>query len=156
MDWQLQVMETTSLSDFTQAEIMEMNILFEEVGEESLTQEFCEELATSFSSSSSRAGRPAIQWEQVQSWFQNKQKESPAKVISSSIAPKKYVANVTIGSNQPESSQKPRGDRIKDLSELAFEAKSFKDNAWRACILQPRNTLILKIYKLFNEKIKIF
>lgn len=124
-----------SLSDFTEAEVREMEILFEEVGEESLSQEFCQELAISFSYSSSRAGKPAIQWEQVQSWFQNKQKEphnkpkeAPAQFMSSSIVPYESVADVIMSSNAPESSQKC--DMAKDLTDLAFEARSFKDNAW--------------------------
>ncbi|XP_059640965.1 protein SAWADEE HOMEODOMAIN HOMOLOG 1 [Cornus florida] len=119
------------LPEFTLAEIMELDSFFKEVGEESLNQEFCQKLATNFSCSRHRTGKPAIQWEQVQSWFQEKQ-ELKAKATSSRFAPVEFViplcAIMTI--NAPESSQKTKAERIAELSELVFEAKSSKDSAW--------------------------
>ncbi|XP_024923671.3 protein SAWADEE HOMEODOMAIN HOMOLOG 1-like isoform X4 [Ziziphus jujuba] len=88
-----------SLSEFTLKEIVEMENLYKEVGEQSLDKEFCQDVA--MSCKSSRAGKPSITWEQVHKWFQNKHEGLQAK------------------------SKGPT-----DISELAFEAKSLKDNAW--------------------------
>ncbi|XP_057503632.1 protein SAWADEE HOMEODOMAIN HOMOLOG 1-like [Actinidia eriantha] len=92
--------------EFTTTEIREMEKLFKEVGEKSLSREFCQELATRFSCSTDRKGKSAMKWENVRSWFQDKQKESAPKVT------------------------KPKGERIAGLSGLLFEAQSSKDGGW--------------------------
>ncbi|GFY97080.1 hypothetical protein Acr_11g0013860 [Actinidia rufa] len=92
--------------EFTLTEIREMEKLFKEVGEKSLSREFCQELATRFSCSTDRKGKSAMKWEKVQSWFQDKQKESAPEVT------------------------KPKGERIAGLSGLLFEAQSSKDGGW--------------------------
>ncbi|ESR40127.1 protein SAWADEE HOMEODOMAIN-like protein 1 [Citrus sinensis] len=121
-----------SWPDFTLAEIKEMESMYKEIGEASLTQEYCKALATSFSFSASRAARPAITWLQVQSWFRDKQKKSQAKSKSSSKDLKLFIdlCGESISSNEPEMSDKPIGSRISELKELAFEARSSKDDAW--------------------------
>ncbi|CAL5373817.1 unnamed protein product [Camellia sinensis] len=119
------------LPEFTLAEIMEMESKFKEVGEKSLSQDFCQELVASFNCSKHRTGKSAIGWEQVQSWFLDKQREVEAKVTTSPFAPKEFNSPLT-----PESPQKPKdlfAERIAGLSELVFEAKSAKD--W-ACSLE--------------------
>ncbi|XP_028082465.1 protein SAWADEE HOMEODOMAIN HOMOLOG 1-like isoform X2 [Camellia sinensis] len=113
------------LPEFTLAEIMEMEGKFKEVGEKSLSQDFCQELVASFNCSKHRTGKSAIGWEQVQSWFLDKQREVEAKVTTSPFAPKEFNSPLT-----PESPQKPKAERIAGLSELVFEAKSAKDWAW--------------------------
>uniref|UniRef100_A0A5B7BX21 SAWADEE domain-containing protein n=1 Tax=Davidia involucrata TaxID=16924 RepID=A0A5B7BX21_DAVIN len=110
--------------EFTLAEIMEMERLFKDVGEDSLNQEFYQELAASFSCSKHRTGKSVIRWEQVESWFQDKQKYMPTKVTSSLVALERF------GVPSNASSQKPIGERVAELSELVFEAKSSKDCAW--------------------------
>ncbi|GMP34974.1 hypothetical protein CsSME_00007620 [Camellia sinensis var. sinensis] len=78
--------------------------LAEEVGEKSLSQDFCQELVTCFNCSKHRTGKSAIGWEQVQSWFLDKQREVEAKVTTSPFAPKEFNSPLT-----PESPQKPKG-----------------------------------------------
>ncbi|GAB4850278.1 hypothetical protein Ancab_029576 [Ancistrocladus abbreviatus] len=117
---------------FSDSEIAEMENLFRQVGEESLTQEFCEDLAASFSSSTARAGKPSIHWKQVQSWFQDRQNgvlsinTSPAVGQKDSHLP----SNISTSSKIPETSVVLKGGRAAELAELAFEARSSRDNAW--------------------------
>ncbi|THG08488.1 hypothetical protein TEA_017646 [Camellia sinensis var. sinensis] len=162
------------LPEFTLAEIMEMEGKFKEVGEKSLSQDFCQELVASFNCSKHRTGKSAIGWEQVQSWFLDKQREVEAKVTTSPFAPKEFNSPLT-----PESPQKPKGhhrsswfwfnrnprkpsslvcgpsslvsgpfedlaERIAGLSELVFEAKSAKD--W-ACSVGCPNSLVNEIHE---------
>nr|POE79065.1 protein sawadee homeodomain like 1 [Quercus suber] len=117
-----------------------MEKIFKEIGEQSLGQAFFQDIATSFSCSASRAGKSAITWEQVQSWFQNRQEQLQDKVTPSSGALKLFddLSDVPISSKAPESSLNPKaydnkvnaGKKISDLSGLTYEAKSKKDNAW--------------------------
>ncbi|KAJ7951722.1 Protein SAWADEE HOMEODOMAIN like [Quillaja saponaria] len=126
-------METEpSFPEFTLAEIVELENIYKEVGEKSLDdQELCIELATSFSSSSNRAGKSTITREQVQEWFQNKQEELQAKVTPSpsTLGLVVDLSDASDSSNAHHSSPKRKG-KAADLTELAFEAKSSKDFAW--------------------------
>lgn len=147
--------EDDALPEFTLAEIMEMESAYREKGEESLTQKFCQELATNFSGSVHRIGKPAIDWEQVQYWFQDKQKKVAAKITSSRADIEEFVASdatmpkhlvkcssaislkdiVHFSETQSTISetdicQKPKAQRVAELSELVFEALSSKDSAW--------------------------
>ncbi|XP_050134731.1 protein SAWADEE HOMEODOMAIN HOMOLOG 1-like isoform X1 [Malus sylvestris] len=121
-----------SLSVFTHCEIMEMENLIKHVAKQSLTQEFFQDLATSFSWAPIRAGKPDVTWEQVQSWFQDKQKELQAKSTSSPNTVKLLVdfSDSNVSRIPPQVSQEPKGKWVTELSELAFEAKSSKDDAW--------------------------
>ncbi|XP_012069096.1 protein SAWADEE HOMEODOMAIN HOMOLOG 1 [Jatropha curcas] len=121
-----------SLCEFTLAEMVEMENIYKEIGEEALSPEFCQRLATSFSFAPNRAGKPAITWNQVQSWFEDRQKESQPKVAPLPVALKLFVdlSPTNISSDAPESSQKSKGGKVTDLSELSFEARSAKDYAW--------------------------
>ncbi|CBI36072.3 hypothetical protein VitviT2T_013354 [Vitis vinifera] len=118
---------------FTQSEILEMENLFEEFGEETLGQEFCQDLATSFSASPGCSGNMPVGWKEVRDWFQTKQKELVARVTSSPVAPRGIDAlpEAPMSNNAPQNSIVPRGDMVAaDLSELTYEAKSSKDDAW--------------------------
>ncbi|KAJ0076026.1 hypothetical protein Patl1_33995 [Pistacia atlantica] len=140
-----------------QVQIKELESTYKELGEASLSQEFCQALATSFSFAASRAARPAIPWQQVQSWFLDKLKGSRTKVQPSSSKALSFFVNLSreiFPSIEPETSQKPKGliiciiiigkccfrfidlvelnlgNRISELKECQFEAKSAKDAAW--------------------------
>ncbi|GAB2293498.1 hypothetical protein Dimus_027703 [Dionaea muscipula] len=114
---------------FTDSEIAEMENLFREVGEESLGQEFCEELAASFSSSTCRDGKPSIHWEEIQIWFQGKQ-DARSTLTSTGRKDPHLPLDATISSKIPETSIVLKGGMAAELSELAFEARSSKDFAW--------------------------
>ncbi|KAK2971136.1 hypothetical protein RJ640_008560 [Escallonia rubra] len=134
--------------EFTLAEIMEMENFYKELGEKSLSWEFCRELAITFSGSTHRTGKSAIKGEQVQDWFQDKQRKLAAKfALGEVVAP----SDATLTKNAPDNFsllslkeladsrkrksaaeilQKPKGERVAELSELIFEALSSKDCAW--------------------------
>ncbi|KAK2661286.1 hypothetical protein Ddye_007819 [Dipteronia dyeriana] len=123
-----------AFSGFTKAEFEKLEKLLKESEEDLLSKEFCQKIARSFSSSAGRAGKPIIKWTEVQSWFQNRQRDSLSKVTSSTIMSK--VAFVLPEACPPkkghESSQEPieGGEEYGDLSVLEFEARSSKDGAW--------------------------
>ncbi|KAK4837692.1 hypothetical protein QYF36_007688 [Acer negundo] len=123
-----------SWNEFTIAEIIEMENMYKDVGKECLSREFCQAVATSFSFSASRAAKPAVTWEQVQSWFQDKLEDPKAEIRAT---PRPRHLNLLVDffgdsapSNMSETSQKPKGNRINELKELTFEAKSARDHAW--------------------------
>ncbi|OWM77710.1 hypothetical protein CDL15_Pgr012412 [Punica granatum] len=109
-----------------------MENILKEAGDKSLDQEFCQKIADSFSSSANRAGKAPLTWEQVRNWFRDKQKELIAGVTSSPAALQLCVdlSDAAISGIAPESVPSPKGDQVNDISELAFEARSFKDHAW--------------------------
>ncbi|KNA12994.1 hypothetical protein SOVF_120750 [Spinacia oleracea] len=113
--WLQELLETPV---FSESEIAEMENLFRQVTKEALTQEFCQDLATSFSSSTCRIGKPTIIWQQVHRWFQDKQSDPSAST------------NTFMKRKAPESSMILKGGTASEISELAFEAKSSRDNAW--------------------------
>lgn len=126
-----------------------MENLYKEKGENLLNQQFCEELATKFSSSVHRRGKSFIKWQQVHAWFLDTKMEREIKISSLKQQPVKSVGksaavcsvslyNKRLGAllqkrvqeyafKRP---QKPIGERISELSDLVFEAKSAKDFAW--------------------------
>ncbi|GMQ03485.1 hypothetical protein CsSME_00049268 [Camellia sinensis var. sinensis] len=119
-------------SGFTTAEIEKMEKLRKDSMEQSLDPEFCKRLARSFNCSKGRVGKPSVKWTEVQSWFQDKQQAYPLKDASSPIPPEKLsVVPVVCPLNKAdEKPQASKGDKVPDLSELEFEARSSKDGAW--------------------------
>ncbi|XP_038713176.1 protein SAWADEE HOMEODOMAIN HOMOLOG 1-like isoform X1 [Tripterygium wilfordii] len=119
-------------SEFTLAEIVEMEKIYKDIGGKTPNPEICQGVATSFNFSAARTWKPAISWQEVQSWFQDKQSRTGAKQKDSKMALGVLVdlSHAHISGFIPESSQKRRGITTSDLSELAFEAKSARDNAW--------------------------
>ncbi|KAF6161629.1 hypothetical protein GIB67_017267 [Kingdonia uniflora] len=103
---------------FTDAEIEQMKKLLKEVGEESLSEDFCEKLSRKFSREVGREGKPAIHWTQVQDWFQDKQQE----VFTS--------PNSSTAKSEPERSPISKGEKLLDISDWEFEARSSKEGAW--------------------------
>ncbi|XWS11985.1 hypothetical protein CRYUN_Cryun37aG0051700 [Craigia yunnanensis] len=118
------------LSEFTLAQILEMENLYKEIGEETLNTEFCQKLATNFSCSSNRMGKSAITWQQVQIWFQEKLLKTQTKQASSSMALKLFVDLSGANSSKPPEILQRRKGTVEDLKELSFEARSSKDYAW--------------------------
>ncbi|KAM1364992.1 hypothetical protein ACFX13_044066 [Malus domestica] len=90
-----------------------------ELGEQVLEREFCQSTAKSFNRSAARAGKPIVKWTELQSWFENRVKESP------NIC-RNYPSN-----KAHKSSEIPKAEeKIPDVSGLEFEARSSKDGAW--------------------------
>ncbi|XVF89155.1 hypothetical protein PTKIN_Ptkin19aG0107500 [Pterospermum kingtungense] len=125
-------------SGFTKAEIEKMEKLLVEPRELLQSKEFCQKIARSFSSSSGRAGKPIVKWTEVQSWFVARQQESTSKVPSLNGTSKNQcrIPEICPLNNGHQSSEILRGvvsnvgEKVPDLSELEFEAKSSKDGAW--------------------------
>ncbi|KAM7254649.1 hypothetical protein ACFE04_004029 [Oxalis oulophora] len=128
--------ETDSCAtEFTLAEVMEMQIAYKEKRGDTLNEGFCRQLANKFSSSSKRAGKTAIEWEQVQSWFLEKQEQSEPKPAPPNLAIELFmdcpVPDPVAIRHRPLNLPSPSDNiKIADLSEMAFEAKSSKDYAW--------------------------
>ncbi|XP_057522983.1 protein SAWADEE HOMEODOMAIN HOMOLOG 1-like [Amaranthus tricolor] len=133
--------ERKVFSGFTDPEIEKLEILFTEHRELSLNRHFCVRVAQSFSRSAGRAGKPVVKWPEVQSWFRDRQKMGPAKANTPSINQKK-ITLPSVSKNAaalPDASDKKKvdetnqvfeGEKLPDLSELEFEAKSSRDGAW--------------------------
>lgn len=101
-------------SGFTKGEIDKMEKLLNESEEPLLNREFCQKIAQKFNRSAGRAGKPIVKWTEVHSWFQNQQngaiKASPLRM--------------------PKEDSSKAGEKVTDLSDLEFEARSSKDGAW--------------------------
>ncbi|OMO94134.1 hypothetical protein CCACVL1_06144 [Corchorus capsularis] len=128
-----------SFSGFTKAEIEKMEkLVMEESGEVLRSKEFCQKIARSFSSSAARAGKPIVKWTEVQSWFLARQQDSTSKVASTTDTSKSEAGmpasrplnNGHLCSQILKEVVSEVGDKVPDLSELKFEAKSSKDGAW--------------------------
>ncbi|KAK2352935.1 protein SAWADEE HOMEODOMAIN [Trifolium repens] len=112
-------------------EILELERIYNDVGEKSLDHNFCKDIATTFSSSSNSVSKNSLSWEQVQQWFQNKHRESKGQFASSPEGLSLFVDLSDKSSKKGhKSSPKPKGIQAADLSEMAFEAISIKDSAW--------------------------
>ncbi|XP_059460771.1 protein SAWADEE HOMEODOMAIN HOMOLOG 1-like isoform X2 [Corylus avellana] len=123
--------ERQVFSGFTKAEIEKMEKLLKESGEQLLNREFCQKIAQSFNRSSGRAGKPIVKWAEVHSWFQNQQQDARDASKNMHVLPKASPPNRMDGISQmPQEDSSKAGEKIPDLSELEFEAKSSKDAAW--------------------------
>ncbi|XAR69288.1 hypothetical protein NMG60_11000819 [Bertholletia excelsa] len=108
-----------------------MEKLCKESGTGSLDQEFCKRLTRSFNNSKDRTGKPAIKWTEVKSWFQERQQSYSYKNASSPNSPKNFSVVPEACPNKTEASpQASKGEKVPDLSDLEFEARSSKDGAW--------------------------
>ncbi|XP_044463496.1 protein SAWADEE HOMEODOMAIN HOMOLOG 1-like isoform X2 [Mangifera indica] len=117
---------------FTDSEVEKMEKFLVESKEELLSKEFCQKIAKSFNISAGRSGKPIVKWTEVQSWFKSRQQDNPSKRIASSTSVPKSVSVLpeAFPPAEHESSQRPRGGKVSDLSEMEFEARSSKDGAW--------------------------
>ncbi|KAF3666009.1 putative lachrymatory-factor synthase-like [Capsicum annuum] len=124
-----------------------MENLLKQSGEQVFDQEFCMKLAGVFSHSKGRAGKPIVEWTEVQTWFQDRQKSCLSK--DNSAEANRKLPDVTEECALDEENQrfhmpegghgfKPwkqpliemQGIKIPDLSDLKFEARSSVDGAW--------------------------
>ncbi|KAL0704206.1 hypothetical protein Bca4012_070631 [Brassica carinata] len=124
-------------TDFTLAEIVDMETLFKELGDQSLLKDFCQTVASSFSCSVNRKGKSSITWKQVQGWFQGRlEKQNQPKFKTAPSSPLLIVDLSNPGGVRDAGSPETvtYGQRVKgktsDVSDLAFEAKSARDDAW--------------------------
>ncbi|KAJ9559678.1 hypothetical protein OSB04_004838 [Centaurea solstitialis] len=133
---------TTNTRKHASPAVLEMEHLFRKQGKESQQQKFCEELATKFSCSGNRDGNSIITWDQVHTWFLDRQLFSAVKSKSSGAATKQHaltntspialknlvaLSKVWAAAEKPN---KPKAERVAELSDLIFEALSSKDCAW--------------------------
>ncbi|KAB1996282.1 hypothetical protein ES319_D13G221100v1 [Gossypium barbadense] len=90
------------------------------------------------SSSSGRAGKPIVKWNEVQNWFTTRQQESKVKVpsVTNTYKDESGLPQTCLLNDGDQSSQILKGlvskvgEKVSDLSELEFEAKSSTDGAW--------------------------
>ncbi|XP_020227511.1 protein SAWADEE HOMEODOMAIN HOMOLOG 1 isoform X1 [Cajanus cajan] len=106
-------------------EMLELENIYKDMGEKPLDRMLCQEIAKNFSSSSNGASKTSLSWQQVQQWFRNRQRVTQVKDSSSPcLLSPDHSHSFLLGSGDGNSSSS------KDLSELAFEARSTKDVAW--------------------------
>ncbi|KAJ0816737.1 putative SAWADEE domain-containing protein [Helianthus annuus] len=142
----MEIAETEHSSEFTLAEVLEMERLYRKQGEEVKQQEFCEELAAKFSGSAIRNGKSIITWDQVHTWFLDRQLFSAVKNKSSAVDSNVVKNKLAIINSSPtalknfvalskaraaaEIPKKPKAQRVEETADLMFEALSAKDLAW--------------------------
>ncbi|XP_068643625.1 protein SAWADEE HOMEODOMAIN HOMOLOG 1-like isoform X2 [Aristolochia californica] len=144
-------------SCFKQSEIEQMEKLFVEAVDQSLSQNFYEKVTKKFNLNSGHSGKAALQWEQVENWFQCKRLEKESQISSTPVVStekEEFVPSNDDQSNSaPESSTAPEsysnmvkekrkhvfwysywilkiGEKVQDIFKLEFEARSTKDGAW--------------------------
>lgn len=130
MDDEIEAMEGEKDSpEFTLAEIIQMENLFKEMREKTTDEQFCQELSIKFNGSVHRSGKPPIKWEQVQSWFRDKQTNLAAVVVPK---PQKKAASskTAIIKKRTKVPTIPASEAAVELHALVFEARSAKDSAW--------------------------
>ncbi|TYI73619.1 hypothetical protein E1A91_D07G141400v1 [Gossypium mustelinum] len=125
-------------SGFTKAEIEKMEKLFMESRELLQSKESCQKLARNFSSSSGCASKPIVKWNKVQNWFTTRQQESEVKVpsVANTYKDESGLPQTCLLNDGGLSCQILKGlvskvgEKVSDLSELEFEAKSSTHGAW--------------------------
>ncbi|CAN8293340.1 unnamed protein product [Cochlearia groenlandica] len=119
-------------TEFTLSQIVDMENHYKELGDQSLHKDFCQTLASNFSGSVNRDGKSSITWKDVQDWFQGKMKHKNQPKLKTVPSPPleivdlsnlSYAANAGNGGNTIFS-------KASDVSDLAYEAKSERDDAW--------------------------
>lgn len=116
--------ERQVFTGFTKDEVQKMERL-NESGEDVLNKQFCQTIATRFSRSAGRAGKPVVKWTEVHSWFESMKKGSEKDSKNVAQLPVACALN-----KQIDVAQFFIEEKIPDLSELEFEARSSKDGAW--------------------------
>uniref|UniRef100_A0A9I9DVG0 Homeobox domain-containing protein n=1 Tax=Cucumis melo TaxID=3656 RepID=A0A9I9DVG0_CUCME len=139
--------------EFTLAEIVEMDNILKDSGDQTLGQEFFQDVALHFSCSPWRAAKSPVTAEHVHAWFENRRKElrssskkarppppppPPPELPPSPSSPPPtpppklllYHSESDFLTHAPSSEPPEFIGKATDLSELAFEAFSSRDHAW--------------------------
>ncbi|CAH9076637.1 unnamed protein product [Cuscuta europaea] len=124
-----------SFSGFTEDEVQRMDSLLKESNEKVLDQDFCKKLAKGFNQSKGRAGKPVVKWMEIQKWFENRQQK--CLLMDTPPDSLKVLPDVP-DSHHPDNEKEYShiknvisfAEKVPDLSELEFEARSSKDGAW--------------------------
>ncbi|XP_023633023.1 protein SAWADEE HOMEODOMAIN HOMOLOG 1 isoform X1 [Capsella rubella] len=124
-------------TEFTLSEIVDMENLYKELGDQSLQKDFCQTVASTFSCSLNRNGKSSVTWKQVQSWFQEKLKQQTLPkydTLPSSPLEILDLSNLNFAENavnvEKATYVQRRKGKASDVSDLAFEARSSRDFAW--------------------------
>ncbi|KAL1203565.1 SAWADEE HOMEODOMAIN-like protein 1 [Cardamine amara subsp. amara] len=130
-------------TEFTLAEIVDMENLYKELGDQSLHKDLCQTVASTFSDVN-RNGKSSVTWKQ--SWFQEKLKQQiskqqyqpkykktvpspPTEILDlSNLCYTRNAANA--GNAENVTYVQRRKGKPSDVNDLAFEAKSARDDAW--------------------------
>ncbi|CAN0878157.1 Protein SAWADEE HOMEODOMAIN HOMOLOG 1 [Linum grandiflorum] len=110
--------------------MMEMKKLYGEKGEETLLPDFCKGIASTFSFFDSVSRNRAITWQQVQSWFVECHGKAQPESTESPMPLDMLVEPPDVETTVPKPKVWKVGAKAADLSELIYEAKSTRDNAW--------------------------
>ncbi|KAH6758836.1 hypothetical protein C2S51_019071 [Perilla frutescens var. frutescens] len=116
--------------EFTLAEMIQMENLFKEMREKAIGEEFCQELSVKFNGSIHRSEKSPIKWEQVQSWFRDKQTTSAAVVVPFKPQKKSAGSKTAIIKKRTKVPTISSSEAATQLQTLVFEARSAKDFAW--------------------------
>ncbi|CAN1161832.1 Protein SAWADEE HOMEODOMAIN HOMOLOG 2 [Linum perenne] len=117
-------------SGFTKAETEKMDRLLDD-SVQPLNTELFKKLARGFNQSSGRAGKPAVRWTEVESWFQSRQQGLVPQLCSATDTSKDGSTSPRAGpANEPQDTIQKATGNIRDLSNMDFEARSSKDGAW--------------------------
>ncbi|KAJ6801188.1 SAWADEE HOMEODOMAIN-like protein 1 isoform X1 [Iris pallida] len=118
---------------FSNYEIRQMEKLLQEGKDEVLGENFLHKLTEEFNHASNRSGTRAIKTKQVQRWFHRR--KNPASEATSSPSSSEELVNAmdaSLSDDTPECSSEMLKDteKIPELLELEFEARSSKEGAW--------------------------
>ncbi|CAA0838508.1 Protein SAWADEE HOMEODOMAIN HOMOLOG 1 [Striga hermonthica] len=118
-----------TFSGFTSGEVQRMQHSLTEFKERALDGDYCKKLAGIFNRSSGRAGKPAISWTEIRTWFQKNQiglfTDTSCNADTTPAVPPKALTQSTETGNL----KLLEAEIDEDTSELEFEALS-KDKAW--------------------------
>ncbi|KAJ6801722.1 SAWADEE HOMEODOMAIN-like protein 1 isoform X1 [Iris pallida] len=119
---------------FSKSEIRQMEKLRAEGKEELSDESFLQKLTEELNHASNRSRNRAIQMKQVQRWF-HKRKIPGIGATTSPSSSEELVnaADASLSNNAPECSSdmpKDTGEKVPELMELEFEARSNRDGAW--------------------------
>ncbi|ERN15127.1 hypothetical protein AMTR_s00056p00105160 [Amborella trichopoda] len=110
-----------------------MEKLIQESQHESFDPKFYQSITEKFNLASGCVGKNPIHWEQVKCWFQSK-RQTPKDRDTSLPDPSNEVIvldDSPVKNMHESSAVAPISvDKVSDLSELEFEARSAKDGAW--------------------------
>ncbi|XP_020595633.1 uncharacterized protein LOC110035693 isoform X2 [Phalaenopsis equestris] len=137
---------------FSRPEVRHMEMLLREGKDELSDPKFHQKLADEFNAKD-RAEKKAIQAQQIQRWFLNRQHIEKIEDISSSSSSKEMdpAGDENMPNNAVQCFDFPEDD-CDEISEgfvMEFEAKSYRDQAWRK--MKLLTTLMRTLFRLSEE-----